>query len=52
MSVTTAVPSRLKASDGRRMAPTKSALEARYSRMAAFCLTFVMPAREWRPSLA
>ena len=28
MSVTTAVPSRLKASDGRRIAPTKSALRA------------------------
>ena len=28
MSVTTAVPSRLKASDGRRIAPTKSALSA------------------------
>ena len=27
MSVTTAVPSRLKASDGRRIAPTKSAFE-------------------------
>src|SRR5271156_5063184 len=32
MSVTTAVPSRLKASDGRRMAPTKSALSPRNSR--------------------
>ena len=27
MSVTTAVPSRLKASEGRRIAPTKSALD-------------------------
>ena len=41
MSVTTAVPSRLKASDGRRIAPTKSAFRARYSRMAAFCLSSV-----------
>ena len=41
MSVTTAVPSRLKASDGRRIAPTKSAFEPRYSRMAAFCLSSV-----------
>ncbi len=41
MSVTTAVPSRLKASEGRRIAPTKSALSARYSRMAAFCLSSV-----------
>ena len=41
MSVTTAVPSRLKASEGRRIAPTKSAFEARYSRMAAFCLSSV-----------
>ena len=41
MSVTTAVPSRLKASEGRRIAPTKSAFAARYSRMAAFCLSSV-----------
>ena len=41
MSVTTAVPSRLKASDGRRIAPTKSALAPRYSRTAAFCLSSV-----------
>ena len=39
MSVTTAVPSRLNASEGRRIAPTKSAFEARYSRMA--CVLFV-----------
>ena len=41
MSVTTLVPSRLKASDGRRIAPRKSARPARYSRMAAFCLSSV-----------
>ena len=41
MSVTTAVPSRLKASEGRRIAPRKSACSARYSRMAAFCLSRV-----------
>ena len=44
MSVTTAVPSRLKASDGRRIAPRKSARAARYSRIAAFCLSSV----KWR----
>ena len=41
MSVTTAVPSRLNASDGRRIAPRKSASAARYSRTAAFCLSSV-----------
>ena len=41
MSVTTAVPSRLNASEGRRIAPRKSARSARYSRMAAFCLSSV-----------
>ena len=41
MSVTTEVPSRLKASDGRRIAPRKSACSARYSRTAAFCLSSV-----------
>ena len=41
MSVTTAVPSRLKASEGRRIAPRKSARSARYSRIAAFCLSRV-----------
>ena len=41
MSVTTAVPSRWKASDGKRIAPTKSALDAQSSRVAAFCLSSV-----------
>ena len=44
MSVTTAVPSRLNASDGSRMAPAKSALKAMYSRTAAFCLSSVKAA--------
>ena len=41
MSVTTLVPSRLKASDGNRMALRKSARSPRYSRIAAFCLSKV-----------
>lgn len=41
MSVTTAVPSRLNASDGSRIAPRKSARSARNSLMEAFCLSSV-----------
>ena len=41
MSVTTLVPSRLNASEGRRIAPRKSARSPRYSRKPAFCLSSV-----------
>ncbi len=61
MSATTAVPSRLKASEGNLIAPMKSAFDPTYSRSEAFCLSKVKcvvtsastpPGASWSTDLA